>query len=170
MSRLRTLVLAVTAGILLSGCGPGGPLGVLAGGPFVGSAGPAPEDWSFTDAYPLIAVETRGEWYRHTVTILCVSDGGDLYLMARHAPRKKWIQNMLRDPRIRLEIGGELYEARAVRIQDEPRAEAVARGFLRKYVGIETEHARALGGEPAEGDDRAEVWSFRVEPAEGASS
>ena len=126
MSLVRRAVLAGVAGLLLSGCGPWGPLGVLAGGPFFGSAEPTPDDWSFTDGHPLIAVETRGERYRHTVTILCVSDGGRLYLMARHAPRKKWIQNMLRDPRIRLEIGGELSEARATRVRAAPRAAAGA--------------------------------------------
>jgi len=168
--RLRSLALAGVAALLLSGCGPWGPLGIFAGGPFLGSAQAAPDDWSFTDAHSLIAVETRGRFYRHTVTVLCASDGGNLYLMARHAPKKTWVQNMLRDPRIRLEIGGQLYEARAVRVQDAASGEAAARGVLRKYVGIEAEHARALGGKPADGDDRAEVWSFRVEPADGASS
>jgi hypothetical protein len=57
-----------------------------------------------------------------------------------------------------------------VRVTDAAGAEAVARGFLRKYVGIEAEHARALGGPPEPGDDRAEVWSFRVVPDEEASS
>ncbi|MBW2316791.1 MAG: hypothetical protein JRH10_21725, partial [Deltaproteobacteria bacterium] len=76
----------------------------------------------------------------------------------------------LRDPRIRLEIGGTLYEARAVRVRDEAGGDAAARGLLRKYIGIEAEHAHSLDGPPAEGDDRAEVWTFRVEPAEGASS
>lgn len=169
MARHGRLAWVAAAALLLCGCGPWGPLGIFAGGPFLGSVEPAPEDWSFTDAYPLIAVETRGELYRHTVTILCVSDGGDLYLMARHAPRKKWIQNLLRDPRIRLEIGGKLYAGRAVRVQDEASGGAVARGLLRKYVGIEAEHARALGGTPEEGDDRAEVWSFRVDPPEASS-
>jgi len=163
--RPRDLALALLGAVLLSGCGPWGPLGILAGGPFLGSARPAPDDWSFTDAYPLIAVETRGPWYRHTVTILCASDGGDLYLMARHAPRKKWVQNVMRDGRIRLEIGGELYAARAVRVTDPESGDAVARAVLRKYIGIDAEHAHLLAGPPAEGDDRAEVWAFRVGPA-----
>jgi hypothetical protein len=169
-SRCSALVAAVAASLILTGCGPWGPLGILAGGPFLGRAEPAPADWSFSDAFPLVAVETRGPWYRHTVTILCVSHEGKLYLMARHAPRKRWVQNLMRDPRIRLEVGGKLYEARAERVQDEVSADAIARGFLRKYVGIEAEHARALTGEPAPGDDRAEVWSFRVGLPEGDAS
>jgi len=169
-SRWPALLALAAAGFGLTGCGPWGPLGILAGGPFLGSAEPAPADWSESDAHPLVAVETRGPWYRHTVTILCVSHDGRLYLMARHAPRKKWVQNLLRDPRIRLEVGGKLYAARAFRVQDETSADAVARGFLRKYVGIEAEHARALTGEPAPRDDRAEVWSFRVEPPEEDAS
>ena len=76
----------------------------------------------------------------------------------------------MRGGKHQLEIGGTLYEARAVRVRDEAGGDAAARGLLRKYIGIEAEHAHSLDGPPAEGDDRAEVWTFRVEPAEGASS
>ncbi len=153
------------------GCGPWGPLGILAGGPLVGEVVEAPvADWSFTEGFPLIAIETRRGWVRHSVTILCVQDGGELFLMARHAPRKRWIQNLLADPRARLEIDGRIYPVRTERVLDEAGERAVARGFLRKYVGIEVDDARALGGAPEAGDDRAEVWSFRVLPADEAAS
>ena len=164
----RTTALLLTILLALAGCGPWGPQGIVAGGPLWGTAEPTPQDWSFTDAHPLIAIETRGRFFRHSVTILCVSADRKLYVMARHAPTKRWIRNLLVDSRVRLEIAGTLYEGRAVRVGTSDDA-GVARAFLRKYVGVEAEHARALPGPPAPGDDHAEVWTFRIDPPEPAS-
>lgn len=167
----RAALVAFVSCAILAGCGPWGPQGILAGGPFLGAAqqGP-PKDWSFTDAEMLIGIETRGELFRHSVTILCVSADGKLYVMARHAPKKRWVQNVLRDPRVRLQIADRIYAGLAVRIDDErgdaPDQTAVARAFLRKYVGLDAPGARALGGAPAPGDDRAEVWTFRIDRPE----
>jgi hypothetical protein len=148
-----------------SACGPWGPQGVLAGGPFAGSAEPLPGDASFAAAEPLIAIETRGGWLRHSVTILCLVSDGRLYVMARHAPSKRWVRDVVADPRVRLEIGGRLYAGRAVRVDGAPDEDArIARAFLRKYVGVEAEGARFLAGPPGPGDDRAEIWSFRIDP------
>lgn len=165
----RTTALLLTIVVALAGCGPWGPQGIVAGGPLWGSAEPTPQDWSFTDAHPLIAIETRGRFFRHSVTILCVAADRQLYVMARHAPTKRWVQNLLVDPRLRLEIGGKLYEGRALRITASDGDSNVARAFLRKYVGVEVEHARAFVDAPAAGDDRAEVWTFRIDPPEPAS-
>ncbi len=152
------------------GCGPWGPRGILPGGPFVGSARTDPvPDWSFSDEHPLIAIETRGSLFRHSVTIVCIASGGKLYVMARHAPRKRWVQNMEADPRVRLRVGEGLYAGRAVRVRDEDEAGEVVRAFLRKYVGLDVERARALGGPPASGDDRAEVWTWRIDPMQADS-
>jgi hypothetical protein len=155
--------------LALPACGPLGPQGVIPGGPFLGEVAPTPTDWSFTDDDMLIAIETRGRFFRHSVTILCVAADGELFVMARHAPRKRWVQNVLADPRVRLQIGGKIYEGRAVRVAESTEDAPVARAFLRKYVGIEAEHARALTGAPAAGDDHAEVWTFRIEPPEPMS-
>lgn len=162
-------VLGILATLALCACGPWGPKGVFPGGPLRGAAEPTPADWSFTEAHPLIAIETRGRWFRHSVTILCVAAEGKLYVMARHAPTKRWVQNAIADPRVRLEIGGRIYEGRAVRVDDAQDDSPVARAFLRKYVGVEVERARALTGPPAPGDDRAEVWTFRIDPPEAPS-
>lgn len=161
---------ALALAALLAGplaCGPWGPLGVVPGGPLAGEEEPGPvSDWSFSDDHALVAVETRGGWLRHSVTVLCVQVDGTLHLMARHAPRKRWVQNLLADPRVRLEIGGRIYRGRATRVTDPLPSAAVARAFLRKYAGIDAETVRALGGPPAPGDTRAEVWMFRVDPEE----
>ncbi len=151
--------------MLISGCGPWGPQGILAGGPYLGSASREPvRDWSFTDEHLLVGIETRGRLFRHSVTILCISTDGRLYVMARHAPRKRWVQNIEADPRVRIRIGGVLYVGRAVRVTQQAEADAVARAFLRKYVGLDVERAHSLSGPPAPRDDRAEVWTWRIDP------
>jgi hypothetical protein len=168
------LVLGLAAAGALSACGPWGPQGIFAGGPFLGTAEARfPDDWSFSDDQMLVAIETRGRWLRHSVTILCVAADGKLYVMSRHAPHKRWVQDIVRDPRVRLRVGARLYEGRAVRVDADPAerdvAAAVARAFLRKYVGIDAPDARPVPGAPAPGDDRAEVWTWRIDPPEGAS-
>lgn len=166
---MRRLAL-VAALCLATACGPWGPQGMLAGGPFLGSASGDPvPDWSFTDDHMLIGIETRGAWFRHSVTILCVSEQGKLYVMARHAPTKRWVQDLNGDPRVRLAIGDRLYEGRAVRLADPAEADRVARGLLRKYVGIDAPNAHALFGPVPEGDDHAELWAWRIDPPEPRS-
>jgi hypothetical protein len=155
---------------LALGCGPWGPQGVFAGGPFLGATNASfPSDWSFSDAHPLVSIETRGALFRHSVTILCVAADGKLYVMARHAPRKRWVQNLGGDPQVRLRVGEDLFAGRAVRIGAGPEGDAVARAFLRKYVGIEVEAARPLQGPPAADDDHAEVWTWRIDPPEAGA-
>ena len=166
---MRRSALAFVVAVSLAACGPWGPKGIIAGGPLLGATEPTPDDWSFTDAHPLVAIETRGRFFRHSVTILCVAAEGDLYVMARHAPTKRWIQNLLVDPRVRLDIGGKLYEGRAVRVRAVDGERGVARAFLRKYIGVEAEGARSLEGPPGPGDDHAEVWTFRIDPPEPAA-
>jgi hypothetical protein len=160
---------AIVVGLASFACGPWGPQGIFAGGRFAaGSAVAFPADWSFTDAHPLAAIETRGPYFRHSVTILCVSSGGKLYVMARHAPRKRWVRNVVRDPRVRVEVDGRVYAGRAVRLDDDPEAaqegRAVARAFLRKYVALDAPAATPLTGPPTDGDDRAEIWTWRIDP------
>ena len=162
--RARVIV-SLVACLFLSACGPWGPQGVFVGGPFLGSSEPrTPPDWSFTDDYKLVAIETRGPFFRHSVTILCVSADGALYVMARHAEGKRWVQNVLSDPRVRLSISDRIYDGQAVRVDEARDGAKVARAFLRKYVGLDAPHARSLGGAPAPGDDRADIWTFRIDP------
>ena len=170
-----TLRLALRSGLAVallvaSACGPWGPQGILAGGPYLGAAGDEPvADWSFTDSHLLIGIETRGAWLRHSVTILCVSANGKLYVMARHAPTKRWVRNIGRDPHGAPFVDPIADSESHARIADPSEANAVAHAFLRKYVGIEAPKARALFGPVAPGDDRAELWTWRIAAPEPSS-
>lgn len=105
-------------------------------------------------------LETR-TWYGipHSVTVLLVPRGDKLYLQSsaqtfrlnKEFPNSKaWWRNVERDPRVRLKIGGKLYEMTVVLVRD--RAEvARLRGGLDPIV-IETD---------ADGNEYvAEEWHY----------
>jgi len=96
-------------------------------------------DWSFTDGQNEIFLETR-TWYgiRHSVTVVCAAHDGALYVPSLYYgggefPEKRhWHRNVARDPRVRLEIGGRLYERRAVLVTDPKEWNDVLAAFAQK--------------------------------------
>ncbi len=82
-------------------------------------------DWSFTDQVFEIALETR-TWYGvpHSVTVVCAAAGDALYVPSVYSPggrfpeERRWNRNVVRDPRVRLGIGGRIYERKAVLVED----------------------------------------------------
>ncbi len=96
-------------------------------------------DWSFTDAVPEIHMETQ-TWYLvpHSVTVQCVSVDGQLYLASFHnggpqAPRRRWNQNVARDPRIRLQIGDRLYDRKMLPLTEPAQIQRVLDAYVKKY-------------------------------------
>ena len=94
-------------------------------------------DWSWTSGVDEILIETRtGYGLPHSVTIWCVSIGGELYVGAS-APEfpkeRRWVRNVRRDPDVRLKIADRIYERRLELISDPERTDAVNRAFGRKY-------------------------------------
>ena len=109
-------------------------------------------DWSFSDAHREIFVETRTPYFvPHSVTIVCATHGDELYVGARNPQGKRWVENVARDPEVRLEIDGRLYERRLERVEDAEEIEAVYGAYAAKY-GYETQ--------PPE--EHPEVWYYRV--------
>src|SRR5688572_17109762 len=82
-------------------------------------------DWSFTEGETEIFLETR-TWYgiRHSVTVVCAVHDGALYVPSLYydggefPDKRHWHRNVARDPRVRLEIDGRIYERRAVLVTD----------------------------------------------------
>jgi hypothetical protein len=97
-------------------------------------------DWSFTDKYPTIFVETR-TWYGipHSVTTSCVSHDGRLYLTsvyregAQFPGDKVWNRNMVRNPHVRLKIGDQLYDRTLSLVTDAAERQAVLQSKQKKY-------------------------------------
>jgi hypothetical protein len=99
-------------------------------------------DWSFTDRYPTIYLQTR-TWYLlpHSVTITCVAHDGQLYLTSvfpEGSPfphGKLWTSSVVRDPRVRLKIGGRIYDEILVPVTDPAERAAVLESKAKKYPG-----------------------------------
>ncbi len=113
---------------------------------------PPVTDWSFTEAIEEIFVETR-TWYYipHSVTTYCSIYNDQLYLFSSYSQggefpeTRYWNQNVMRDPRVRLKIGNQLFERTVSWVTDATEKEAVLQSFIEKYTawqspGIDNVH------------------------------
>ena len=97
-------------------------------------------DWAFTDKDPTIYIQTRS-WYLlpHSVTITCVAHNGQLYLTSVYRQGspfpegKRWTSNVMRDPRVRLKIGNQVFDARVSLVTDPAQRAAVLESKAKKY-------------------------------------
>lgn len=136
--------LAVLA--LLAACGP---VARFPGGRLRGELVTEPvSDWSFSDAFQTIAVETRPV-FPHSVTTLCFTHEGELYVPAAGASRKKWTHYVLDDPNVRVKIGDKVYLAKVTVLHDAF-PPALRESARKKYPRI------GSGEVP-------DLWVFRVE-------
>ena len=117
-------------------------------------------DWAFTDAFPEIQVQTR-TWYvlPHSVTAMCASVDGQLYLASFYAggPRRLWNRNVARDPRIRVKIGNQLFDRKVIPLADSVETERVFEAYARKYPSW-----KKLYESPA--SQRPTIFYWRTEP------
>ena len=106
-----------------------------------GTPAPAPADWSFTDQYQTVKVQTRDRlMLPYSVTTYCVSYNGQLYLTSVYAPGlpkyplgRHWNENVARDPRVRIKIGDNLYDRTLIYITDPDLRAAVIHNKAKKY-------------------------------------
>ncbi|MFT5441004.1 MAG: hypothetical protein ACI8W3_000044 [Myxococcota bacterium] len=96
-------------------------------------------DWSFSDAHQEIYLETP-TWYGvpHSVTTVCAAIGDTLYVPSVYFaggqwPGKFWNRNVVSNPHVRLEIGGQIYEREAVIVEDPAEAAAAVEALAAKY-------------------------------------
>ena len=96
-------------------------------------------DWTFTDQIPNIKIQTN-TWYGlpHSVTINCLSYGGQLYVTSVFpaGSSRSWTDNVMRDPRVRIKIGDNLYDRTLSAVTDPAEQEAVLRIRAKKYPGL----------------------------------
>jgi len=115
-------------------------------------------DWSFTDKYQTIYVQTRS-WYGlpHSVTTTCTAYNGKLYLTSVYRPGlefprdRLWNGNVMRDPHVRLKIGSQLYDQTLVLVTDPGERDAALEAKARKYPRLA-------------GADKSRTYVFRVQP------
>ncbi len=96
-------------------------------------------DWSFSDEYQEIYLETQ-TWYMipHSVTTVCAGVGEKLYVPTIYYeggewPDKVWNSNVDSDPRVRLKMGGKIYEREAVVVEDPVEFRTALQVLAAKY-------------------------------------
>ncbi len=157
----RTVALALVPALLmalaLASVGCGGPLGPFAGGRLRGELGPPlVADWSFASAERTLALEACPA-DPHSVQVWFAAIGSRLYVPssmiagAKDPSERRWVRCLEEDPRVRIRVGGLIFERRAVRIEDPAEYEA-ARDALEARHGLDP-----LGRDA----DRA-IWIYRL--------
>jgi hypothetical protein len=92
-------------------------------------------DWSFTDSFPNVELQTQGQFLPHSVTINCVAYNSQLYVTSTYpaGPPRAWNANIMRDPRVRIKIGDKLYDRTAVAVTDPAEIASVMQAKMKKY-------------------------------------
>ena len=116
--------------LLLSSLGCG-PLIMIPGGQLAGQAKPAPDDWGFSDAIETVQLETRPA-DPYSVNVWGVGVGPVFYVAAGEATNR-WAQYIDEDPNVRLKLGEDVFELRAVATEDPADLELFLAGVKRKY-------------------------------------
>jgi hypothetical protein len=122
---------ALALALLVAACGP------VPGGTLAGRVAPLPDAWSSKVRQPSFCeVESRPR-DPHSIQLECFVDADDLYVqshrwaLAPWWPATSWAEIWLAEPDVRVRLGDELFELRAVRETDAARRERIlrARGY-----------------------------------------
>lgn len=93
-------------------------------------------DWSFTDKIPVVQLQTE-TWYMlpHSVNVNCLNYNGQLYLVSVYpaGTAHTWNDNVMRDPRVRLKIGDQIYDRTVSLVTDPAEQEGVMEARHSKY-------------------------------------
>ena len=119
-------------------------------------------DWSFASQYKTDKVQTRTSYgIPHSVTTSHIVHNGQLYLTSLFRAGvpfpegKSWVNNIMRDPHVRLKFGDKLYDA------------------VLSHVTDAEERAAVLASRPASPDappNGSVLHLFRVLPEEGLTT
>ena len=89
-------------------------------------------DWSFTDKVQAIKVQTQTPLLLpYSVSAWCAVYNGNLYLTSYRG--RRWVEDIVRDPHVRLKIGGQVFDATFSLIDDPAEKAAVLQAKGQKY-------------------------------------
>jgi len=89
-------------------------------------------DWSYTDKIPQIKLQTQTPFLLpHSVTIWCAAYNGNLYVTSSRG--RQWVEDIIRDPHVRLKIADKVYDRTASVVDDPAEKAAVLQAKGRKY-------------------------------------
>jgi hypothetical protein len=140
---------ALLALVFALGCDP---IVMVPGGELSGTVKPAPGDWSFTDSFQTVQLETRPD-DPYSVNVWCVAARDALYIASGRGESAAWAKHIAADPRVRVRAGEDLYELSAVRTTDEAEMNAFIEAAKKKYEDFEPDE-----------NQRREAILFRLEP------
>lgn len=155
--RKRTARIAPILLAALLACG--GPLGPIPGGRLAGEEVPYPaEGFAAFGDLPHVDLELRPESPRSVRTWVLVLDGALFVPADFFNPGKRWPEQALADPRVRVRLGDAIVRGQLVRVEDPALTARLRLATSRKYEVAPDSWAA-----------RIEVWWFRLEPRASAS-
>jgi hypothetical protein len=89
-------------------------------------------DWSFTDKIQTIKIQTQTPFLLpYSVSIWCAVYKDNLYVTSYRG--RRWVEDIIRDPRVRLKIGDQLFERTLSLVNDPDEKAAVLQSKGKKY-------------------------------------
>jgi len=89
-------------------------------------------DWSFTDKIQTIKIQTQTPFLLpYSVSIWCAVYNGNLYITSYRG--RRWVEDIVRDPHVRLKIGGQLFARTLSLVSDPDEKAAVLQAKGKKY-------------------------------------
>jgi len=89
-------------------------------------------DWSFTEKIQSVKVQTQTPLLLpYSVSAWCAVYNGNLYLTSYRG--RRWVEDIIRDPHVRLKIGDQLFDRTFSLVNDPSEKAAVLQAKGRKY-------------------------------------
>jgi hypothetical protein len=132
----------IMCGILVLSIGCGGPLAMIPGGKLSGTVESVPSDWTFSDEFENVQLETRPS-DPYSVNIWGVAVGARFYIASGRGLESTWAKHIETDPNVRLRIGDSLYDLRAVRTDDPQDRVRFLAAVNKKYDEFEPDEEQA---------------------------
>ena len=89
-------------------------------------------DWTFTNKIQTIKIQTRTPFLLpYSVSIWCAVYNDNLYVTSYRG--RRWVEDIIRDPQVRLKIGGQLFERTLSLVSDPDEKAAVLQAKGKKY-------------------------------------
>jgi hypothetical protein len=159
-SALLALGLLLGAGFGWARLFAGHNIGPIPGGWLRGEvATELPTDWSFANGEPYLLVESDAWTLPYSASVWFLAHQGRLHLLLPGFFGDDLKRRIDDDPRIRVSVGGKLYDQVAVRVADSRDLGALLAPVIRRQFAIE------LSGDvrPVAGASAAELWVYRLD-------
>ncbi len=126
---MTTRLICLVSVFVLSACEP---VWRIPGGRLYGEVVIEPvSDWGFTAGVTTVALETR-PGFPHSVTVVCFTHEGRLYIPSFNVSTKKWPEYVRQNRNVRLKIASKIYPGYVERVDSGERDEILV-SFAAKF-------------------------------------